>query len=706
MDFLTDPKIADKPVHFIVETQLLLRPYLEGRQAMHLLYKVCRADNPEALWNDFRSDAKIETRSYDVVQKDALAELESCLETGDTVDLNHHHGDIRGATQLWTAAEKGHLAVVQNILQQPNIDPNQVRTKTRTTPLYIAAYHGHVEVVKSILAHPRVNVNSGNVSSEMSPLNKAVQLGREEVVKVLLRAKDIDVNQAIMSTGVSPLIKACEMGHEYIVELLLASSDIDVNYTLHDGSTALSVATHKGQDKIRDMLLAHPRIDSSAVNMQPQLIAAVGSKGPAEAGISSGDNTRSCDENAPVVAGASDAIFGQGAAAVDNREPAGVVLSGPSLNPDAARFQHPMEKAIRAALEIQRLHHSRLLAIATQLGAAVEIKERALGSRSCPPCFVGSEAVEVLIALGHADTIKEAEILGDQLAGANLTKQIVGVNGFRNQEQLFYVFSDLVASSRATVSLSCDVGSSSAAPEGSQVRPSGPTSEVPKVKSKAFKLSSTKPRLTMLRKNPKVVRNLQPLQNKLGPIEDALGSGRGSASSEWRSKSGKVKPSMLFDVDGDDDNYDDGDDVGAARRPWRHTITKHPPSRWEFESDQDFLDAKHAFESTMQLPPLKHIGPPMNTVSASAMQKSKSSATSAQGPPSKSFKLSSIDRNLESSLKEQDILERRSSEVPAVNVGGTKELRLKANKSKAFKLSSIDRNLESSLKEKDLLERL
>jgi hypothetical protein len=309
-----------------------------------------------------------------------------------------------------------------------------------------------------------------------------VQLGREEVVKVLLRAKDIDVNQAIMSTGVSPLIKACEMGHEYIVELLLASSDIDVNYTLHDGSTALSIATHKGQDKIRDMLLAHPRIDSSAVNMQP-----------AEAEISSGDNTRSCDENAPVVAVASHGIFGQGSVAVENKEPAGVLISGPSLNPDAARFQHPMEKAIRGALEIQRLRHCKLLTIATQLSAAVEIKERMLGSRSCPPCFVGSEAVGVLITLGHADTIEEAEILGDQLAGANLMKQIAGVNGFRNQEQLFYVFSNLVTSSRATTLMSCDVGSSSAAPEDSQVRPVGSTSEVPppqKPKSKAFKLSS------------------------------------------------------------------------------------------------------------------------------------------------------------------------------------------------------------------------
>jgi hypothetical protein len=37
MDYLTSPELADKQVQFIVETQLLLKPYLEGREKMHLL---------------------------------------------------------------------------------------------------------------------------------------------------------------------------------------------------------------------------------------------------------------------------------------------------------------------------------------------------------------------------------------------------------------------------------------------------------------------------------------------------------------------------------------------------------------------------------------------------------------------------------------------------------------------------------------------
>jgi hypothetical protein len=37
MDYLTSPELADKQVQLIIETQLLLKPYLEGREKMHLL---------------------------------------------------------------------------------------------------------------------------------------------------------------------------------------------------------------------------------------------------------------------------------------------------------------------------------------------------------------------------------------------------------------------------------------------------------------------------------------------------------------------------------------------------------------------------------------------------------------------------------------------------------------------------------------------
>ena len=37
MAYLTSPELADKQVQFIVEMQLLLKPFLKGREKMHLL---------------------------------------------------------------------------------------------------------------------------------------------------------------------------------------------------------------------------------------------------------------------------------------------------------------------------------------------------------------------------------------------------------------------------------------------------------------------------------------------------------------------------------------------------------------------------------------------------------------------------------------------------------------------------------------------
>jgi ankyrin repeat protein len=119
---------------------------------MHLLYKVCRAENPAQLSRDFLVQDDPETRSFEEVQADALNEMKSFL--AETDDVNSQSKDVSGATQLWKAAEQGHELAVRAILQHPKTDPNIPRSETTTTPLCVAAFHGHVEVVREILRHP------------------------------------------------------------------------------------------------------------------------------------------------------------------------------------------------------------------------------------------------------------------------------------------------------------------------------------------------------------------------------------------------------------------------------------------------------------------------------------------------------------------------------------------------------------------------
>ena len=50
LEWLRSAEVGAKPVRLICETQLLLRPYLEGRMKMHLLYKVVRAESSGHLY--------------------------------------------------------------------------------------------------------------------------------------------------------------------------------------------------------------------------------------------------------------------------------------------------------------------------------------------------------------------------------------------------------------------------------------------------------------------------------------------------------------------------------------------------------------------------------------------------------------------------------------------------------------------------------
>jgi hypothetical protein len=242
-DFLESPEMEGKQVQFIVETQTLLKPYLLGREKMHLLYKIARADTPEALCSDFRTIAVPDTRSFDEIEDDALNDVKAFLT--ETNDVNKAVEKLHGATKLWKIAEQGHVKAAREILRHPRIDPNKVRNETRTTPLYIAAYHGHQDIVRMILAYPSIKTNSGKLDSNASPLLVASQEGHEMVVQMLLEEKDIDVNQAT-SDGITPLIGACSRGHAHIVQLLLRTADLNVEHVTKDGATAMTISqNHK-----------------------------------------------------------------------------------------------------------------------------------------------------------------------------------------------------------------------------------------------------------------------------------------------------------------------------------------------------------------------------------------------------------------------------------------------------------------------------
>ena len=261
-DFLESPEMEGKQVQCVVETQVLLKPYLLGWQKLHFLYKIARASSPEALCSDFRAIAVPDARSFDDIEDDALRDVKAFL-AETTSDVNREDKELQGATRLWKIAEQGHAKAAGEILRHPRIDPNKIRTETRTTPLYIAAHHGHHEVVPALLAHPKIKINVGNLENNASALLVASQEGHEMVVEMLLEAEGINVNQAT-SGGVTPLCQACNHRHEHIVQLLLRAAGINVEHVTKDGATPMTLSqNHRTiikllQDHLSSQKAKHP----------------------------------------------------------------------------------------------------------------------------------------------------------------------------------------------------------------------------------------------------------------------------------------------------------------------------------------------------------------------------------------------------------------------------------------------------------------
>ena len=233
---------------------------------MHLLYKICRADNPEALHADFQASPIMESRPYDEVQEDALTKAKATLEALENEDnINHDNGvdstsaSISGSTStsicasnlLWKAAEQGHHRVVLELMQHAFVDPNKARNEDNTTPLYISAYHGHEDVVTALLGHPCIDVNKGKSTTGASPLLIAAQEGREGVVKALLEHPSIDVRRAD-GQGTTPLLTSCAYRHEPVVELLIQHASISET----EMREAYVVAKKEGEDRIAALLSA------------------------------------------------------------------------------------------------------------------------------------------------------------------------------------------------------------------------------------------------------------------------------------------------------------------------------------------------------------------------------------------------------------------------------------------------------------------
>ncbi|KAK9684086.1 hypothetical protein RND81_10G185300 [Saponaria officinalis] len=164
-----------------------------------------------------------------------------------------------GETALFTAAEKGHLDVVKELLKYATKDTLVQKNRSGFDPLHAAANQGHLEIVKALLDHdPGLIKTTG--PSNATPLISAATRGHTVIVKELL-SRDSSLLNSFKSNGKNALHLTVRQGHVEIVRALLEKNPELARKTDKKGQTALHMAV-KGtsNDVVRALLEADAAI--------------------------------------------------------------------------------------------------------------------------------------------------------------------------------------------------------------------------------------------------------------------------------------------------------------------------------------------------------------------------------------------------------------------------------------------------------------
>ncbi|XAR56137.1 hypothetical protein NMG60_11036490 [Bertholletia excelsa] len=158
-----------------------------------------------------------------------------------------------GETALFTAADKGHLDVVKELLKYANKEGISRKNRSGFDPLHIAASKGHHEIVQVLLEHdPTLSKTIG--PSNSTPLISAAARGHTAVVNELL-SKDCSLLEISRNNGKNALHLSARQGHVDIVKALLDKDPQLARRTDKKGQTALHMAVKGVSCEVVKLLL-------------------------------------------------------------------------------------------------------------------------------------------------------------------------------------------------------------------------------------------------------------------------------------------------------------------------------------------------------------------------------------------------------------------------------------------------------------------
>ncbi|VFQ61377.1 unnamed protein product [Cuscuta campestris] len=158
-----------------------------------------------------------------------------------------------GETALFTAAERGYIDVVKELLPYTTKEGITIKNRSGFDALHIAANQGHEAIVKLLLDHDsELSKTIGQLNA--TPLISAATKGHAVVVNELL-TKDSSLLEIAKSNGKNALHFASRQGHVEVVKVLLGKDPQLARRTDKKGQTALHMAAKGTSSKVVRLLL-------------------------------------------------------------------------------------------------------------------------------------------------------------------------------------------------------------------------------------------------------------------------------------------------------------------------------------------------------------------------------------------------------------------------------------------------------------------
>jgi len=168
------------------------------------------------------------------------------LDKGGRVLLDKQ--DIKGSTPLIIAAEHGREDIVELLLTDGRVDPDQF---SHYTALFLACQNAHYGVAK-LLVDAGANVNIKDDTHECAPLHLASSNNHIAIMQLLLSNKaQVDLRD---KRNFTPLLMAATEDY-YDAVRLLVKFGADLNAKMGDGATAMHVICSREQPRMTALLL-------------------------------------------------------------------------------------------------------------------------------------------------------------------------------------------------------------------------------------------------------------------------------------------------------------------------------------------------------------------------------------------------------------------------------------------------------------------